>query len=57
MGNDQVKVDPKGKHSVLILLSIDEMRNNKRMIERAVRKIERERKKVEAQEAKHMKEI
>jgi hypothetical protein len=26
------------------------------MIERAVRKIERERKKVEAQEAKHMKE-
>lgn len=36
---------------------LDEMRNNKRMIERAVRKIERERKKVEQQEAKHMKEI
>jgi isochorismate hydrolase len=60
MGNEQVKVDPKGTSFLLITKQssfIEEMRNNKRMIEKAVRKIERERKKVEAQEAKHMKEI
>ena len=59
MGNNQQKVDPKGKFGRITIssISIEEMKNNKRMIERAVRKIERERKKVEAQEQKHMKEI
>ena len=33
------------------------MKQNKRMLERATRKIERERAKVEAQETKHLKEI
>ncbi len=33
------------------------MKQNKRMLERAARKIDRERTKVEAQEAKHLKEI
>jgi hypothetical protein len=33
------------------------MKQNKRMVERAARKIERERVKIEGQEAKHLKEI
>lgn len=37
MGNEQVKVDPK-----------EEMRQNKRLMDRAARKIERERGKIEA---------
>ena len=38
-------------------LNIEEMKQNKRMVERAARKIERERVKIEGQEAKHLKEI
>ena len=33
------------------------MKNNKRMLDRATRKIDRERTKIEGQEGKHMKEI
>ena len=46
MGNEQVKIDPK-----------EEMKANKRLMDRAARKIERERGKIEQQEKKHMKEI
>ena len=48
MGNTLVKVDPKG--TLLRIYSkilIEEMKQNKRLIERAARKIERERGKVE----------
>jgi hypothetical protein len=41
-----VKIDPK-----------EEMKANKRLMDRAARKIERERGKIEQQEKKHMKEI
>ena len=46
MGNEQVKIDPK-----------EQMKQNKRLMDRAARKIERERAKIEAQEKKHLKEI
>ena len=51
-----LKVPPLFKNQTIFLF-IEEMRNNKRMIAKAVRNIDRERKKGEAQEAKHMKEI
>ena len=46
MGNEQIKIDPK-----------EQMKQNKRLMDRAARKIERERGKIELQEKKHMKEI
>ncbi len=46
MGAEQSKVDPK-----------EQMRNHKRMMDRAARKIERERQKMEQQEKKHIREI
>ncbi len=46
MGNQAVKIDPK-----------EEMKQNKRMMDRAARKIERERGKIEQAEKKHLKEI
>jgi DNA-binding PadR family transcriptional regulator len=55
MGNTPVKVDPKGKETLVNIL--EEMKQNKRMIERAARKIERERAKLEQNEKKHMKDI
>lgn len=58
MGNTPVKVDPKGNYIASSLsLNTEEMKNNKRMMDRASRKIDRERTKVENQEKLHMKEI
>ena len=63
MGNQQVKIDPKGKemkpkHCLNWQFDVlEEMKNNKRMLDRATRKIDRERTKIEGQEGKHMKEI
>ena len=58
MGNQPVKVDPKGKQPNLILKNkIEQMRENKRLLDRAARKIERERGKIEEQEKKHIREI
>ncbi len=47
MGNQQAKVDPKGIY-FWNSLSIEAMKQNKRMMDRASRKIDRERTKVEA---------
>ena len=41
----------------LTICMLEQMREHKRMLERAARKIERERGKVEAQEQKQLKEI
>jgi hypothetical protein len=38
-------------------MSTEEMKKNKRLLDRAARKIERERAKVESQEGKQLKEI
>ena len=46
MGNSQPKIDPK-----------EQAKQNKRTITRAIRQIERERNKLQAQEAKTLKEI
>jgi charged multivesicular body protein 2A len=46
MGNEAIKIDPK-----------EQMKANKRLMDRAVRKIERERVKIEGQEKKHLKDI
>ena len=46
MGNSQPKIDPK-----------EEAKQNKRIIDRAVRQIEREQKKMQGMEAKQLKEI
>ena len=58
MGQEQSKVDPKGTNLPLQLTSfLEQMRQHKRMMDRAARKIERERGKMEQQEKKHIKEI
>ena len=46
MGNSQPKIDPK-----------EQAKENKRTLNRAIRQIERERTKMQAQEAKTLKEI
>ena len=48
MGNTPVKADPKGNPTSPDC--VEEMRQNKRMLDRAARKIERERAKIEGQE-------